>query len=169
MTFYNKQGNCNMTNSVDIIANSISLVQPDGTLQTLSIGGTIAPVNNPTFTGTVQGVTAASIGLDQVNNTSDINKPISTATQNKFNTVIADTNSTLTSHLNLINTNTASISSLNVSVNNINTNLTTQLSLINASNTAVTNLITSTNNTFASQLGLINLNGSSISSINIYK
>ena len=47
MTFYNKQGDCSQTNSVDIIANSISLIQPDGSLQTLTIGGTIAPVNDP--------------------------------------------------------------------------------------------------------------------------
>ena len=132
MTFYNKHGACNMTNSIDIIANSISLIQPDGTLQTLTIGGTIAPVNNPTFTGTVAGVTADSIGLGQVNNTSDLNKPLSVATQKNFNTVIADTGATLTSHINLINTNTASISSLNASVNTINVNLATYLSLIHA-------------------------------------
>ena len=88
MTFYNKQGSCNMTNAVDIVANSISLIQPDGTLQSLTGGGgTTAPV---------QGVSAASIGLDQVNNTSDINKPISTATQNEINTLKANTNATLT-------------------------------------------------------------------------
>ena len=48
MTFYNKQGDVSMTNSVDIIANSISLIQPDGTLQALTVGGTSVPVNNPT-------------------------------------------------------------------------------------------------------------------------
>ena len=92
MTFYNKQGDCSQTNSVDIIANSISLIQPDGSLQTLTIGGTIAPVNDPIFTGTVQGVTKAQIGLGNVDNTSDLNKPISIATQSALNTVIANTN-----------------------------------------------------------------------------
>ena len=38
-----------------------------------------APVNNPTFTGTVAGVTAAMVGLGNVDNTSDVNKPVSTA------------------------------------------------------------------------------------------
>ena len=33
------------------------------------------------FTGTVSGITKTMVGLDQVDNTSDINKPISTATQ----------------------------------------------------------------------------------------
>jgi hypothetical protein len=40
-----------------------------------------APIANPTFTGTVSGITKAMVGLNNVNNTSDANKPISTATQ----------------------------------------------------------------------------------------
>lgn len=39
-----------------------------------------APIANPTFTGTVAGVTATMVGLGNVNNTSDLNKPVSTAT-----------------------------------------------------------------------------------------
>ena len=42
---------------------------------------TKAPINNPTFTGTVSGVTKAMVGLGDVDNTSDLDKPISTATQ----------------------------------------------------------------------------------------
>jgi hypothetical protein len=40
-----------------------------------------APINNPTFTGTVAGVTKAHVGLENVNNSSDADKPVSTATQ----------------------------------------------------------------------------------------
>ena len=40
-----------------------------------------APINNPTFTGTVGGITKSMVGLTNVDNTSDIGKPISTATQ----------------------------------------------------------------------------------------
>jgi len=40
-----------------------------------------APINSPTFTGTVNGITKSMIGLSNVDNTSDLNKPISTATQ----------------------------------------------------------------------------------------
>jgi hypothetical protein len=40
-----------------------------------------APVASPTFTGTVSGVTKAHVGLGNVDNTSDANKPISTAQQ----------------------------------------------------------------------------------------
>ncbi|UXE04785.1 minor tail protein [Arthrobacter phage Shambre1] len=40
---------------------------------------------NPTFTGTVTGVTKAHVGLGNVDNTSDLAKPISTATQTALN------------------------------------------------------------------------------------
>ncbi len=43
--------------------------------------GLKAPLANPTFTGTVAGVTSAHVGLGNVDNTSDVNKPVSTATQ----------------------------------------------------------------------------------------
>jgi len=44
-----------------------------------------APINSPTFTGTVSGITKAMVGLAQVDNTSDLDKPISTATQTALN------------------------------------------------------------------------------------
>jgi hypothetical protein len=40
-----------------------------------------APLANPTFTGTVAGITKSMVGLGSVDNTSDANKPISSATQ----------------------------------------------------------------------------------------
>ena len=40
-----------------------------------------APINSPTFTGTVSGIDKTMVGLDLVDNTSDASKPISTATQ----------------------------------------------------------------------------------------
>jgi hypothetical protein len=40
-----------------------------------------ANIESPTFTGTVSGITKAMVGLANVDNTSDIDKPISTATQ----------------------------------------------------------------------------------------
>ena len=183
-----------MTNSVDIIANSISLIQPDGSLLSLTVGGTIAPVNDPVFTGTVQGVTKGQLGLGNVDNTSDLNKPVSIATQSALNTVIANTNTTLTSHISLINghtsgitslnasvtninsqinslntsvtNNTSGVTSLNTSVSNINSTLTSQLGLINTANNNISLLTTSTNNTFASQLLLINNHTTNISSLN---
>jgi hypothetical protein len=40
-----------------------------------------APLDNPSFTGTVTGITKSMVGLDNVDNTTDLLKPISTATQ----------------------------------------------------------------------------------------
>jgi hypothetical protein len=44
-----------------------------------------APTNSPTFTGTVSGVTKEMVGLGNVDNTSDVDKPVSTATQTALN------------------------------------------------------------------------------------
>ncbi len=43
--------------------------------------GLKAPIASPTFTGTVSGITATMVGLGNVTNTSDANKPVSTAQQ----------------------------------------------------------------------------------------
>ena len=42
--------------------------------------GTKAPVNSPTFTGTVAGITKAMVGLSNVDNTADANKAVASAT-----------------------------------------------------------------------------------------
>lgn len=44
-----------------------------------------APTASPTFTGTVSGVTKTHVGLGNVDNTSDANKPVSTAQQTALN------------------------------------------------------------------------------------
>ena len=63
MSFINKQGSgANMTGSLDIVANSISIINPDGTLQTVS-------ANNPTFTGTITGVDNVSVAQLAVHQT----------------------------------------------------------------------------------------------------
>ncbi len=41
----------------------------------------LAPLASPTFTGTVSGITKAMVGLTNVDDTADTDKPISTATQ----------------------------------------------------------------------------------------
>jgi hypothetical protein len=57
--------------------------------------GVVAPLASPTFTGTVSGITKSMVGLGNVDNTSDVNKPVSTATQTaldlKENTISAGT------------------------------------------------------------------------------
>lgn len=44
-----------------------------------------ANIASPTFTGTVSGITKNMVGLSNVDNTSDLLKPVSTATQNALN------------------------------------------------------------------------------------
>ena len=45
------------------------------------INSTFAPKANPTFTGSVSGITKSMVGLGNIDNTTDANKPVSTATQ----------------------------------------------------------------------------------------
>jgi hypothetical protein len=45
-----------------------------------------APINSPTFTGTVSGIDKSMVGLGSVDNTSDAAKPISAATQTALST-----------------------------------------------------------------------------------
>ena len=64
-----------------------------------------APINNPTFTGTVGGITKGMVGLSDVENTSDASKPVSTATQAALDTKvnIADTSNMLANYRSGIN------------------------------------------------------------------
>jgi hypothetical protein len=50
-------------------------------LASATAASTYAPLANPTFTGSVAGITKTMVGLANVDNTSDANKPVSTATQ----------------------------------------------------------------------------------------
>lgn len=71
-------------------------------LSTTDAASTYAPINNPTFTGTVAGVTKTMVGLGNVDNTSDIDKPISTLTAaaiSSINDTLATKSNNLTSRL----------------------------------------------------------------------
>jgi len=65
-------------------------------LQNLS---TKAPLANPTFTGTVGGITSTMVGLGNVDNTTDANKPVSTATQTALDLKAPLANPTFTGSL----------------------------------------------------------------------
>jgi hypothetical protein len=62
----------------DTILSSIGKLNGNNELKANRDSPTIA---NPTFTGTVQGITASMVGLGNVSNTSDAGKPVSTAQQ----------------------------------------------------------------------------------------
>jgi hypothetical protein len=59
--------------------------QIDSKLASSTAASTYAPLANPTFTGTVSGVSKSMVGLGNVDNTSDASKPVSTATQTALN------------------------------------------------------------------------------------
>ena len=69
--------------TLDTLQEIATLVQSgDSTLTALTSTVALkAPINSPTFTGTVSGITKTMVGLGNVDNTSDLNKPISTLTQ----------------------------------------------------------------------------------------
>jgi hypothetical protein len=84
--------------------------------------GVVAPLASPTFTGTVSGITKSMVGLGNVDNTSDANKPISTATQTALNLKvnISDTASMLTPYFrdadtSLLNLTSRFAAKLNIS------------------------------------------------------
>jgi hypothetical protein len=54
-------------------------------LQVDGLVSNLAPTNNPSFTGTVSGITKSMLSLSNVDDTSDLNKPISTLTQSALN------------------------------------------------------------------------------------
>ena len=60
-----------------------------------------APIESPTFTGTVSGVTASMVGLGSVDNTADADKPISTATQTALDAKLALAGGTMTGKITL--------------------------------------------------------------------
>ena len=80
------------------IADYIATDQTAGTALTTLVGtklsstdaaSTYAPIASPTFTGTVGGITKTMVGLGNVDNTTDLLKPISTATQTALDTKLA--------------------------------------------------------------------------------
>ena len=58
--------------------------------------GVLAPKDSPTFTGTVYGVTKTMVGLQNVDNTADSAKPVSTATQTELDLKAPTANPTFT-------------------------------------------------------------------------
>ncbi len=102
-----------------------------------------APTASPTFTGTVSGVTKSMVGLGNVDNTSDANKPVSTATQTAldlkanlagatFTGAINGTDLTLSGNL-IVNGTTTNINTTNLVVEDVNITLGDTLSPSDAS------------------------------------
>ena len=112
--FFYKDGT-NYINGVSKINEKLNIV--NGIASNLTIN--TANLNNSTFSGTVSGLTKTNVGLSNVDNTSDANKPVSTATQTQLNLRLLKTNDTL-QYANIINsTITNSTFTGDISMNNL--------------------------------------------------
>ena len=82
-----------------------------------------APIANPTFTGTVGGITKGMVGLGNVDNTSDVNKPVSTAQQAALNTkqdvLISGTNIKTIEGISLVGPGNIDLDKTNVGLSNV--------------------------------------------------
>ena len=74
-----------------------------------------APLDSPTFTGTIGGVSKAAVGLGSVDNTTDANKPVSTPTQTALNAKANIINPTFTAGGSFITGPTSPVSIINSS------------------------------------------------------
>jgi len=90
-----------------------------------------APIASPTFTGTVNGITKAMVGLTNVNDTSDLSKPISTATQTALDLKAPLASPTFTGTVSLPSTTSiGNISAVELDLlNGANSNIQTQIDL----------------------------------------
>jgi hypothetical protein len=74
----------------------------DAKLASATAASTYAPIASPTFTGTVSGVTKAHVGLDNVDNTADASKPVSTAQATAIATAKSEAIADATSQVNAL-------------------------------------------------------------------
>lgn len=83
----NKSTNVSTDQASDVKFPSVKSVfdWATGLFATISNLALKAPIANPTFTGTVNGITKAMVGLGSVDNTADTAKPVSTAQQTALN------------------------------------------------------------------------------------
>jgi hypothetical protein len=86
-----------------------------------SILNSKAPLASPTFTGTVNGITSSMVGLGNVDNTSDANKPISTAQQTALDLKLESSD---------LNTDLVAGSGIELAFNNTNSTLTISSNVI---------------------------------------
>lgn len=121
-----------------------------------------APLADPTFTGTVSGVTKSMVGLGNVDNTSDADKPVSTATQAALDLkanlagatftgdVTVDTNLVVDGNFTVNGTNfSASATSITIEDNIV------QLAHQNAANTVDLGLVVAYNDGTAGHAGIV--------------
>jgi hypothetical protein len=78
------------------LATKLNITTAAATYATIASDNLKAPLNSPTFTGTVSGIDKSMVGLSNVDNTADANKPISTATQTALDAKLASSTAAAT-------------------------------------------------------------------------
>jgi len=83
--------NADVTSSTNVQAAGAVMLSTNDVNQTINgditIDGSMTVNQTTTFSGAVTGISKDTVGLENVNNTSDADKPISTATQNELNKI----------------------------------------------------------------------------------
>ena len=121
-----------------------------------------APLANPTFTGTVSGVTKTHVGLGNVDNTADADKPVSTATQTALDAKASLSGATFTGSVE-IDQNLTVDGNLTVNGTTFNASATSitiednivQLAHQNSANTVDLGLVVAYNDGAAKHAGLV--------------
>jgi hypothetical protein len=94
--------NVDNTADADKPVSSAAQTALDAKLAVATAASTYAPIASPTFTGTVSGVTKAHVGLENVDNTADASKPVSTAQATAIATAKSEAIADATSQVNAL-------------------------------------------------------------------
>jgi hypothetical protein len=127
-----------------------------------------APIASPTFTGTVGGITKTMVGLGNVDNTTDLNKPISTATQSAldlkaplasptFTGTVSGITKSMVGLGNVSNTDTTTTANITDSTNK---RFVSDAQVTVLGNTSGTNTGDETTSSIKTKLGITTLSGS---------
>jgi hypothetical protein len=125
-----------------------------GTYDSPSVPGLAAkaPIDSPNFTGTVRGITKSMVGLENVENTSDANKPVSDATLTALN-LKAPLASPTFSGTATFTGNVSGITATMVGLGNVTNKSEADLAISNATATALSAKENSANKSTATDLG----------------
>ena len=142
----------------------VGKTQLDSKLASATAASTYAPIASPTFTGTVSGVTKTMVGLGNVDNTSDANKPVSTAAQSALDLKAPLASPTFTGTVTLPTGTITSGMILDGTIVNADINASAAIDATKISGTAVTqsDIATVTNTMLAGSIANAKLTNSSV-------
>jgi hypothetical protein len=129
------------------------------------VNGIYAPLNSPTFTGTVSGISKSMVGLGNVDNTSDADKPVSSATQSALNLKASLAGATFTGPV-VIPSGTGNFNTLTVNNTAVSLNGHSHISSnITDFNTAVSGLLGVKSLIQGTGVGIVNVAGNQTISV----